>query len=216
MFKNSLALSFTFAFVIALTAHSSVAFAQAGTTIYGYYTNAHLAGVPDGLLSVVNPGSVAGFSPAGDLCANIYVLRSNQQIVECCSCKITPDRLNTLNVNLDLTSNPIDSMTLPLPQSGVIKIVSSAVESDSSCEVSHFPWLAVLTVPVAATSYTPSGILGAWVTHVNAAGTAIYSVSEENFVDGAVTTTELAKLRQDCLSIASPFSRRAICSCGTE
>jgi len=211
-----LALPFTFALVIALTALSSVAFAQAGATIYGYYTNAHLAGVPDGLLWLVNPASVDAFSPAGDLCANIYVLRSNQRTVECCSCKITPDSLVTLNVNSDLTSKPIDSMTFPPPQSGVIKIVSSAVANDGSCGVTRFPGLSVSRVPVAATSYAPSGGLGAWITHVNAAGTGTYSISEANFGADAVTTTALAKLQQDCLGIASSIPSRGICTCGTE
>jgi len=214
--RKVLALPFTFTFVIALTALSSVAFAQEGTAIFGYYTNANLAGVPDEQLYLVNPGSVGGFSPTGDLCANIYVLQLNDP-VECCSCKVTPDGLRTLSVNVDLTSNPIDPMRSPPLHSGIIKIVSSAVLSDGSCSVSLMNPFSEITLPVAATSYAPSGVLGARITHVNAAGAGMYSVSEANFLAGAVAGTELFKLQRLCFyMLSSDFSGLGICSCGTE
>jgi hypothetical protein len=83
------------------------AFAQESAKTFGYYTNANTSGFPDARMPVVNPGSVSGFSPAGDLCANIYVFISN---------------------------------------------------------------------PIKAT-----GLLGAWITHVNATTSGLFSVSETNF-----------------------------------
>ena len=192
------------------TALLTDAFAQEGVRTVGYYTNAN-SGAPDSRMSVVNPGSVNGFSPAGDLCANIYVFTPDQQMVECCSCIVTPDGLRTFSVNTDLTGNPLISATL---HSGAIKIVSSAAPNDS-CSVSN----SAVPLPIAATGYTPSGLLGSWITHANDAGNGTYSISETNFFPGALAANELHKLQAQCNAISqsnSVGSVHGICSCGSE
>ena len=63
----------------------------------------------------------------GNLCAYIYVFAPNQEISECCGCKLTPDGLRTLSVNRDITGNPLTSGASP--SSGTIKIVSAATTS---------------------------------------------------------------------------------------
>lgn len=203
-----LAVSITFTFVVA-----TGAFAQEGVRTFGYFTNANIPGVPDASMFVVNPGSTGGFSPGGDLCANIYVFRSDQQLEECCSCKITPDGLRTFSVNTDLTNNPLTAIG---PQSGAIKVVSSAVPAGDSCTISN----GATSFPVAATTYQPSGLLGTWITHVHATPNGV-SVSEANFFPGVLSAAELGKLQRQCNLIAEASlgptgSGIGICTCGSE
>ena len=94
---------------------------------------------------IVNPG---GDSEGSSVCAAIYVFDNTQEMLECCSCRISNNGLLTLTVK-DLTSNPV---TAVVPKSGVIKIVSSAYEG--ACD---------------ATSITPQPRLRAWMVNLQVA-----------------------------------------------
>ena len=76
----------------------------------------------------------------------IYVFEPDQQLAECCGCKITPDGLLTLSVHRNLTSNPLTGATLI---NGAIKIVSST-------------W----NPPCNAAKPVPAAGIRAWITHV--------------------------------------------------
>lgn len=210
---GSLALSMTSIFLVLTTALSTDVFAQESVKTFGYYTNANTSGFPDARMTVVNPGSVAGFSPAGDLCANIYVFNPDRTQVECCSCKVSPDGLRIFSVNTDLTSTPASGPAF-LPQRGAIKIVSSAVPANGLCSNLVVAPNGTITVPVASTAYTPSGLLGSWITHVNEAGNGTYSVSETNFFPAFLAATELTKLQAQCDNIVINGSGAGICTCG--
>jgi hypothetical protein len=201
------AVTITLTLLVATVELSPLAWAQASTYNYGYYTNAHTAGFPSGVLSVINPGSTGGTSPGGDLCTNVYVFNHSQQMEECCSCKVTPDGLRTFNVNTDLTNKPLAPAASLV--SGVIKIVSSPVPASGSCN------------NVAASTYTPSGTLGVWITHVHeAVGT--FSVSDSVFSPGVLSTgsvigtPELNQLQNLCAFVAGTGTSFGICNCGTE
>ncbi len=184
----------------------AVAQEQVSSYNYGYFVNANLTPViPEAQMYVVNPGSTGGTSPAGDLCANVYVFAPDQQMLECCSCKVTPDGMRTFGVNTNLTNN---SLIANPPHSGVIKIVSSAVPtrisssgSSGSCN------------NAAGITYAPYGYLGTWVTHVNQAHQL--SVSETHFLPGVLSTTELTNLQHSCKLIQGVGSAFGICSCGS-
>src|SRR6202035_2002031 len=81
-------------------------------------------GIADATVRITNVGTQIGSKtdPAGDMCAMIYVLTPDQQLAECCGCRITPDGLLTLSINDDLTDNPL---TPVIPTTGDIKIISS-------------------------------------------------------------------------------------------
>ena len=55
-----------------------------------YFSNANTKGAPDATVRIVNPGTTADDSTGdnGDLCANIYVFAPDQQLSECCGCKV--------------------------------------------------------------------------------------------------------------------------------
>jgi hypothetical protein len=77
--------------------------------VYGlsYFSNAHTRNAPDGVLRLVNDGTVSDASPAGDLCASVYVFDSKEEMNECCSCRITPNGILSLSVNTNLTSDTV-------------------------------------------------------------------------------------------------------------
>jgi hypothetical protein len=174
---------------------STVAFAQPtgpGDSYYiGYFGNANLPGFPDTQVNIVNPGSTGGYSasdfkaPVGDLCANIYVFKSDQEPVECCSCFISPNGHIQLSTDIDLTNNPLQNPSVPAPVSGVIKVFSSDPFSVSGgCFETRTVNGVQQKLPVAALTYAPDGSLRTWNTHVRETVTGsspLFTISEIPF-----------------------------------
>src|ERR1700674_1945692 len=116
---------------------SAAAFAQTnpevGSYMVGYYTGANATPLlPDAQMHIINPGSTGGYGNSdervtaiprgGDLCANIYVFTSDEQMIACCSCKVSPNGMQGFSLATDLVANPLTSLT---PHAGAIKVVSS-------------------------------------------------------------------------------------------
>jgi hypothetical protein len=192
---------------LALMVGSGVAWAQtlptampvapAADAVYQvtYFSNARQA--LDGKVRVVNDGTLSGFDPAGDICVNFYVF-SNEELEECCACKLTPNGGGELSINNDLTSNPLSPSPL---KKGVIKLLSN---SGGPCNASS----------PSSTNLTRG--LRAWVTHVQAVLPNLsFPVSEEEFQNGELSATELAKLTGFCAFIQANGSSFGICKCGT-
>src|SRR5271157_6170895 len=155
-----------------------------------YYANANTLYAPDATVYIDNPGAAA----YTNLCAMIYVFTYDEQMAECCGCGETPNNLDTLSVNYDLTSNPLTSV---VPTTGVIKIVSAAI-NNLPCD------------PTA--NVTPTPDLRAWATHIqNYYGT----VTETPFLDATLSIQELAALQSQCAFIGILGSGHGVCSCGT-
>src|SRR5260370_12531483 len=79
-----------------------------------YFDN---TGVADSTVRITNPGS--DFT---DRCAMIYVFSPDQQLKECCGCKITPNGLLKLSVQANLTAKPANGVTFT---AGPIEIFSN-------------------------------------------------------------------------------------------
>jgi hypothetical protein len=204
----------------------------------GYYGGANF-GFPAAEVNIVNPGSTGGYSKFdpnapgddfGDLCANIYVFTADQEMVECCSCFISPNGLRTLNIDVDLTANPLTSTA---PHSGLIKIVSSDIDSsqgDGACSgVSTNPAGKAEFTDVAGAPYEPEGSLRTWSTHIRPTTASLFTLTEasfrhadlghKHFGDSTSSedrdgTSELRKLQQQCHFIALAGSGKGHCTCG--
>jgi len=165
----------------------------------GYYaTNACFLGpnnaIPlflDTTVYITNVGTQTGSTadPSGDLCAMIYVFEPDQQLAECCGCKITPDGLLTLSVNNDLTNNPLTDTTLT---TGAIKIVSS-------------------TGPCNAAKPVPAAGIRAWVTHYQDPPADF--LTETPFSDATLSAGELSNLAAECKILQTEGSGAGICRC---
>lgn len=223
---------------------STVAFAQSdvltsdetsGSYAIGYFINANQPpGFPEAQIHIVNIGKTGGAGivgpklGGGDLCANIYVFTPDQQLSECCSCKISPDGMAGITLT-QLTSNSFD-FTNPA-QSGAIKIVSSFGAANTLAGLPPAPGGAAVTAnpcddgtTVAAfTSYEEVGRLDSWITHVRTLGPPFgpaYTVTEIEFSDVRLSQSERKKLQQECFAKTAPAtlggagSGRGKCSCG--
>ncbi len=107
--------------------------AQTSPYLVGYFSNnPGPGGAADQQVRLINFGAAGTplTSPAGDVCANVYVFDANQEMVACCSCRITPNGLLTLSVANGLTNNPVTSV---VPVNGDIKIVSTAAAGAAPC-----------------------------------------------------------------------------------
>src|SRR5271166_3397473 len=141
-----------------------------------YYANAQTSGEPDATVYIDNPGA----NNFGYVCAMVYVFTYDQQMAECCGCGESPNNLDTLSVNSDLTSNPLTSTT---PVTGVIKIV--AAPDPGFCDP---------TSP-----YVPTPDLRAWATHIQSSGP--YAITETPFLDAPLSGAELSALQSQCAFI---------------
>ncbi len=121
---------------IVLIAMSSLA--QTSPYMVGYFSNnPGPSGAADQQIRLINFGATGTplTSPTGDVCANVYVFDANQEMVACCSCRITPNGLVTLAVGSKLTNNPLTSV---VPVNGDIKIVSTAAVGATRCTASNY------------------------------------------------------------------------------
>ena len=212
-----------------------------------YFTNnaagdGNPAGIPEAQLHITNPGTTGAFGNpneasstpvlGGDLCANIYVFDYREELLTCCSCKISPNGMRGLALSVDLVNDGI-SVTGASPSGGNVKIVSSFGagapaglpspgpvfgQDGGACDSSASGGLVA-----AATTYTPFGQLEAWITHVRplTSGVAPWSVTETSFSSVTLSTSELQKLQQRCFAATAPASSgglgsgRGRCGCGT-
>jgi hypothetical protein len=167
-----------------------------GSYVVSYFANAHTAGAPDGTLALVNDGNVSDASTAGDLCAAIYVFDDNENMQECCSCRVTPNGYLSLSINSNLTANNPPNKTL---HRGVIKILSSA-PSGGACD------------PTTANAHIHGGIHG-WLTHIEKVGTG-FDHSTEDLKDSTLGASETGDLAEDCSLIRSHGNGvTGVCSC---
>src|SRR5664279_6258816 len=104
------------------------AYGQADTPYQVKYASNVTIG--DSVINITNTGANGagrGFgtsaSVTGAICANVYVYDPSEEIVECCSCPVTPNGLVSLSAQRDLIINPL---TRGNPTSVVIKIVATA------------------------------------------------------------------------------------------
>jgi hypothetical protein len=193
-----------FLVVAAALASVSVAFAQAvsgpsDAFQVRYASNLNLA---DSVINITNAGTAGGTAPTGDICVNVYTFASDEQLVACCSCLVTPDGLNSLSARSDLISNPL---TPAVPTSIVVKLLATTPVG-GTCN------------PSSPTATSLAAGMRAWGTTVHALPTIPggLALTETEFSPAVLSTTELAHITSTCAFIQSNGSGFGICaSCAT-
>ena len=166
----------------------------------GYFANANASGVPSAYLRLSNDGgSGPAGSPTPSVCAAIYVFDNAEEMVECCSCEVTPDGYLDLSVNSSLLSNILNHGTKPTR--GIVEVVG------------NYPYPG----PCNPTSYeTEPGIKG-WLSHVQKGATAgTFSLTETPLTDAFNSDggEELDyDLEETCSMVQSLGSGTGVCSC---
>jgi hypothetical protein len=184
----------TVAVVLVLIMGSTDAVGQDNVFALSYFSNAHTRGAPEAVLRLVNDGTLSDASPAGDICASVYVFDSIEELSECCSCRITPNGILALSVNTNLTHDPLTGKTLTR---GIVKVVSSKV-SGAFCDPN------VVAPQI--------GIRG-WITHVQQANRSSFSITEEKLTDSTYGSAESADLAEDCMVLTELANSTGVCSC---
>ena len=188
---------------------SMVAFAQTTDDFDGYFknysvdyfTNRNNPQGQDQFVNIINPGTIGSpmlesTAGGGILCANLYVFDRNEELAECCSCKISADGLLTLSVNVNLTANPLTGVA---PNAGVIKMVSTTPVNGVCDAEAPFTTLA-------------DTLLG-WGTHLQMPVTGTYVTTEGQFQFSPLSAAEATFLPTACNFAAYLGSGKGVCSC---
>ncbi len=165
-------------------------FAQSDAFQIRYASNLNIG---DSVVNLTNTGLISSGTPGGDICANVYTFDAREEMNSCCSCRVTPNGLNSLSARRDLVSN---TLTGVVPTSIVIKLTATRPTA-SGCD------------PGAPGALT--GGLRAWGTTVHAAPVG-YAVTETAFSLAALSASEATKLTTQCSFIQVVGSGFGICS----
>ncbi len=151
-----------------------------------YDNNVGYGGTLEQLVRIVNVGKLGTplTSPIGDVCANIYVFDAKQEMVACCSCRVTPDGFASAAVGNQLTSNPI---TGAVPMSGVIEILPIPA-GPQTCS------------PIAPFSVPDASLVDVSATHIEIANTVAY-ITETAISPVSITTQKISFLNNACLFV---------------
>ena len=168
-----------------------------------YYAN-NVAAAPDETVRVINDGNSAPYA-GGDLYADFYLFDDSQEMITCCSCKVTPDGLLSESVKA-MTASAIRGFA---PTRGVIKMISSS---------NGF-------FPVAGAEEPPAEIratgLRGWATHIQSVknetpnGPAAYSQTETALADSNLSGSEQYLLELLCW-VDGAFLSGPRCPCTPE
>ena len=206
----------TFALLVAALALPSVTQAQSSYLV-DYFDNANNSNLPDGTVRISNVGAVpgTGVPGVGDQCALLYVFAADQQLAECCGCRITPNGLLKLSVNNNLANNSLTAVTLT---SGTIVLVPSTMNttgavpagSSTGCDPGLAPVQDFVTIQMAT-----------WSTHIQDNGSITEGNFNSGFKDGFggayFSPAEVAALVAKCrLSNELGGSGSGLCNCPGE
>ena len=174
-----------------------------GPYLVDYFSNNNAM---DQALRLINFGAAGTplTSPVGDVCANIYVFDANQEMIACCSCRITPNGTLTLSVHNDLTSNPVTSV---VPANGDIKVVSTAAGSGTCTPLTYNAGLLDSTV-----AFGSHGQITQFVNVGGGIGIAL-SATETNVPAAALSGQEQSFLTQACQFARYLGSGKGTCAC---
>jgi hypothetical protein len=151
----------------------------------------------DSYLNLTNTGARNGFDPAGGICVNVYTFDPSEELINCCACYVTPDGLKSVSIKNDLLTN---TLTPGIPGSVVVKLLSSAPVTGSTCD------------PALPTAATLESGLRAWATslHQNTT-TGNFEITENVFQTSVLSDSELSKLTSYCGFIRANGSGFGLC-----
>ncbi|MGP8243608.1 MAG: NHL repeat-containing protein [Bryobacteraceae bacterium] len=142
---------------------------------------------------------------SGNLCVNVYAFdATDEQLVSCCSCLVTPNAVVNLGVNANLVSKTLTGAT---PGSVAVKLVATlagAGGTGASCTSSAASMTAASVV---------SGMV-AWGTTLHPApGSATtYVATETPFTPFSLSSADAASIAGRCAAILGNGSTYGICS----
>lgn len=158
----------------------------------------------DSFINVTNTGTYSNVNAngvgvsGGNICANVYVFDPNEEELDCCSCQITPNALESMSVASLLSAN----LTPEKPTSVVVKLLASQPVS-GTCDPTSAGSPAN---PLAAS-------LRAWMTTTHQTGTtpSITYGTEMEFSQAGLSAGEQNRLTTICTFITANGSGYGLC-----
>jgi hypothetical protein len=152
-----------------------------------------------------------GANIAGAICVNVYAFASDEQLVACCSCPVTPNALVSLDVQKDLINNVVSQQAIPT--SLAIKLTATRpLGGTPTCNNSSF---AGTGGPGGTTVPTYVAGLVAWGTSLSANTSvtpASYSMLGGRFLPEQLSVGEQTRLTNLCMYINANNSGYGICN----
>lgn len=147
--------------------------------------------IGDSIINFTNTGA----NNAGDICVNSYVFAPDEQLVACCSCKVTRNALYSAGVRRDLL---FQTLTPAIENSVVIKLLATAAPAGNCNPASP-------GVPVQG--------MAAWGTtfHYSNLNQGTLYGSETPFANSSLSNAELNVMTSFCGFIQSNGSGYGIC-----
>jgi hypothetical protein len=197
---------------LAIVAFSSVALAQEPATApaLGYvdsfqidYTPSLAAGTA---VNLTNAGFHAGTTATGgDICVNVYTWQPDEQPRNCCTCRVSPNAVRSLNAS-DLLASAFGPPS-PTFSNFSIKLIATRPPTGGACDAGAMP----------TGNGTPGGFaagMRAWATKVHTTaptgGTTFYT--ETKFSNAPLGMGELQKLVGACAFFQQFGSGAGVCS----
>jgi len=182
-----------------------------------YMANPTVSTLPGGnVVNITNEGELGNcpFGPSGcltdvgDICVNVYVFQSDEELEECCACLVTPNALVHLTA-ADLIGNPGNGVT---PTNGVVIKLLATIPSTtkggipagtvggtltgSFCNPAQ-GFVGATAIPATANNLAPG--MHAWRTTIHqASATPSYQITENVFQNSVLSDGELATLNTLC------------------
>src|SRR4051812_46230851 len=109
--------------LMALAAAALSAFAVGQVATDGGYQVRYAANLDlqDAVVNMTNTGAIN----AADICVNTYTFAYDEQLISCCTCKLTRNSLCSLSANTDLIANTLTPLGDIARRGIVIKLVTS-------------------------------------------------------------------------------------------
>jgi hypothetical protein len=196
---------------------SSAAFAQSTTTTTYPGHNAsddafqirYAANLAAGqsVIDLTNGGTLGGYEPWGNICANVYVFAEDQQLIACCACELTPNHLQSLSVQNDLISN---TLTPGVPIGVTIGLLATQVPSSGTCDAAN-PSGGYNANGQGERDVNTVGGLRAWGTTLHAAPGGGFAVTETEFSKVKLSDSEADRMIKLCGFIEADGSGYGIC-----
>ncbi len=182
--------------------------AEAELTLLGDFEVSYFANLQSGdsVINITNTGANGaslngpGFGQdVGSICVNVYAFSPDEQMVSCCSCRVTPNGLAALSVVDDLINTTLTGIR---PNSIVVKLLATRGTScGNSAAAAGSPGFPVVI----------AGSKAAWGTTIHPGPGGTFVLTETPFIPSTLSPGELASLTNRCTNIIGNGSGFGIC-----
>jgi len=208
--------------IVALLALATIAFCQATAPSaldnnyqVRYVANVSTANTLKSEVNIINTGGNGnvpvngpGFPNvnSGNICVNVYTLDTNEELLSCCSCQITPNQVVSIDVGTILQN----TLTGFSSSSATIKLVGSYGDNTTGATTcAHEASQTITTTPGV------HGVTGGFVafgTTNHSTGGGAFQLTETAFIPAVLNSSELTSLTTRCASIIGNGSGSGVCA----